>query len=105
MNAVKPKKSLGQHFLRDKNIARKIVGSIDTTEIKNILEIGPGKGILTQYLSELKNLNLFLIEIDRDFIEELNEKYGLNAHVIQGDFLKTDINKLIQTLNDFGINV
>ena len=47
---VRPKKALGQHFLRDHNIAKKIVASLNVNEIKNVIEIGPGTGVLTQFL-------------------------------------------------------
>ena len=63
MNYVRPKKSLGQHFLIDQNIARKIVESLNYSG--NILEIGPGKGMLTKYLLEKYNNNLKIIEIDK----------------------------------------
>ncbi len=87
MTFVRPKKHLGQHFLNDKNIARKIVASLINP--KNILEVGPGMGILTEYLLEIEGINLFLIEIDRESVEFLKEKYPkMEAKIIQADFLK-----------------
>ena len=67
MSFVKPKKSLGQHFLSDQNIAHKIVDSLssDTTDV---LEIGPGMGVLTQYLLDREEIDLRVIEIDRDSV-------------------------------------
>ena len=67
MRFVKPKKSLGQHFLRDQNIAIKIVESLGT-DVSDVLEIGPGTGVLTQYLLNRSEINLHVIEIDRDSV-------------------------------------
>ena len=69
MHFVKPKKSLGQHFLKDNNIANKIVDSLDN-KFKNILEIGPGTGILTKFLINKKH-NLKLVEIDKESVSFL----------------------------------
>ena len=66
MRNVKPKKYLGQHFLNDENIARKVVDSLSLTNYLNVLEIGPGTGVLTKYLIK-KNINLKLIEIDNEY--------------------------------------
>jgi 16S rRNA (adenine1518-N6/adenine1519-N6)-dimethyltransferase len=65
---MKPKKSLGQHFLKDENIARKIVDSL-TGNFSNILEIGSGKGVLTKYLINNKKLNPFFIETDSKSVD------------------------------------
>lgn len=86
----KPKKSLGQHFLKDHNIARKIVSSISPGQ-KNILEVGPGKGILTSFLSERENTSLKLVEIDRNFIMDLKNKYPAVKEIIHQDFLKMEL--------------
>ena len=87
---VRPKKFLGQHFLHDQSIAKRIVGSLEVTNENNkVLEIGPGMGILTKFLLELKGIDLKVIEIDRDSVAYLKKHYpGLT--VIQGDFLETD---------------
>lgn len=69
-------KKFCQYFLHDKNIAKKIVNSISFKESKTIVEIGPGMGILTQYLL-LNNKNLFLIEIDKKYVEYLKIKYPI----------------------------
>ena len=70
MRKVKPKKYLGQHFLNDENIARKIVESLSISNYSNVLEIGPGTGVLTKYLIE-KKINLKLVEIDKDSVNFL----------------------------------
>lgn len=88
---VRPKKFLGQHFLHDQSIAQRIVGSLMLTqEAGNVLEIGPGMGVLSRFLIELKGITLKVIEIDRDSVAYLKVHYpGLN--IIEGDFLEVDI--------------
>jgi 16S rRNA (adenine1518-N6/adenine1519-N6)-dimethyltransferase len=95
MSVVRPKKSLGQHFLKDQNIARKIVDSLDVSNTKDVLEIGPGMGVLTQYLIQVPSLRLTLIEIDRESIEYLEHQFsGKDIRILSGDFLKLDMNDL-----------
>ena len=90
MDFVRPKKSLGQHFLKDENIARKIIDSL-SPGCSDVLEIGPGTGILTRFLLERENTKLRVIEIDRDSIEYLNEHFPqLKERIISGDFLKIE---------------
>lgn len=85
---VQPKKHLGQHFLKDQNIARKIVSSL-SPETKNLLEIGPGTGILTQILLNSDIENYFVIEIDKESITHLQSLFpDFTENIIQGDFLK-----------------
>ena len=76
MKFVKPKKSLGQHFLKDNNIANKIVDSLDG-KAKNILEIGPGMGVLTKFLLK-KKYNLMLVEIDSESVSFLINNLDLS---------------------------
>ena len=93
---VRPKKHLGQHFLRDDNIARKIVGYLPP-ETSNVLEIGPGTGILTKYLIPSVAYNYLAIEVDKESIEYLKNHFPLNSEkFILGDFLKMDLEKLFQ---------
>lgn len=91
---VRPKKSLGQHFLKDQNIAQKIVDSLEVLDKnKRVVEIGPGTGVLTKYLLE-KKINLIVAEIDRDSIAYLLQHYaGLQEKIIAGDVLKMDWNE------------
>ncbi|MGL4293327.1 MAG: 16S rRNA (adenine(1518)-N(6)/adenine(1519)-N(6))-dimethyltransferase RsmA [Bacteroidales bacterium] len=94
MKAVKPKKFLGQHFLTDLSIAENIADTIQ--EYKNIpvLEIGPGMGVLTQFLIE-KGFDLTVVELDRDSVAYLKEAYPqLKERIIEHDFLKLDLSKL-----------
>lgn len=93
MNHVKPKKHLGQHFLKDLNIARKIVDALsDHKEYKEILEIGPGMGVLTDFLMISRKEQLFLLDIDHESIVYLHDKYpDMRGRIIEGDFLRIDL--------------
>ncbi len=87
MSYVTPKKSLGQHFLRDKNIAEKIVQNLNPKETENIIEVGPGTGILTGILID-KKLNPYLIEIDRESVVYLKAKFpSTDKKIFHADFL------------------
>lgn len=91
---VRPKKHLGQHFLTDLNTARRIVDSMEYKTSKNVLEIGPGKGVLTKFLLE-KGANLKLIELDIESVDYLNSHFdGQKMEVIGGDILKLDFSVL-----------
>ena len=92
MNEVKAKKFLGQHFLTDESIARRIVESLSPSA-RNVLEIGPGMGVLTKYLIDRSDTDFHVVEIDRESVEWLHEHYE-GLHVIEGDFLKMDISAL-----------
>ena len=88
---VNPKKSLGQNFLIDDNISKKIVENIDFKKFKKVIEIGPGKGALTNYLLHIKDI-LTLIEIDNESVEFLKSKFHKEKlDIIVEDFLKFDI--------------
>ena len=101
MKFVKPKKSLGQHFLKDNNIANKIVDSLDRKS-KNVLEIGPGMGILTKFLLK-KKYNLRLVEIDSESVSFLINNLDIEeSKIIENDFLKLDLTKLFPG-NNFSI--
>ena len=92
MRSVRAKKHLGQHFLTDKNIAKKITDLINT-DSKHIVEIGPGMGVLTKNLIQ-KNIPLTIIEIDSESVNYLRIKFPeLNQNIIENDFLKTNIKK------------
>ncbi|MCF0178193.1 MAG: 16S rRNA (adenine(1518)-N(6)/adenine(1519)-N(6))-dimethyltransferase RsmA [Bacteroidales bacterium] len=91
---VKPKKYLGQHFLTDLSIATRIVDSL-SAECHNLLEVGPGTGVLTQYLIEKEQLALKLVEVDSESVAYLLEKYPKLAPALyEADFLKLDLKKL-----------
>jgi len=93
MNRVFPKKRLGQHFLKDLNIAQKIVAPIVFDTYKDVLEIGPGTGVLTDFLLQKKG-NVYAIEIDEKAVTFLEKRFPqLKNKIITGDFLKLDIAK------------
>lgn len=96
MSKVSPKKHLGQHFLVDQNIAQKIVDQLTMPEgVQDVLEIGPGMGVLTQYLLQHQEYRTTVVDIDRESIAYLREHFpALQDRVISADFLKTDLSKL-----------
>lgn len=92
---VRPKKALGQHFLTDLSVAQKIAEALETgisEEALPTLEIGPGMGVLSQYLLEREDIDLRMIEIDRESVDYLLVHFQKAAgRVIEGDFLKMDL--------------
>ncbi len=92
---VRPKKFLGQHFLKDKNVAMRIVDSLLLSNgMNHVVEIGPGTGVLTQYLLTNKDIDLTVVEIDRESVTYLGEHYpALKDRIVSGDFLQLDIEK------------
>ena len=93
-------KKFGQNFLVDANILNKIVDSADIHKDDCVIEIGPGIGTLTQYLAESAG-EVIAVEIDKNLIPILNETLSgyENVTIINGDILKTDINKLVRERN------
>lgn len=95
---VRPKKHLGQHFLTDKNIARKITQCLGT-EYSSVCELGPGTGVLTEILLE-NNLisSLTLVEIDTESVEYLHEHFhDERLHIVEANFLKTDLREIMES--------
>ena len=89
---VKPKKNLGQHFLIDQSIARRIADTVDACPNIPVLEIGPGMGVLTQYIVQ-KQRPFKAVEIDRESVTYLNEAFPtLRENIIGNDFLQMDLN-------------
>ena len=105
---VKPKKKLGQHFLNSSEIAKKIVDCLDTKSIESVVEIGPGMGILTQYIIGLGNKTYF-VEIDSESVEYLKENYPLIKNsIIEEDFLKLELSNFkspIGIIGNFPYNI
>ena len=88
---VRPKKFLGQHFLKDRNIARRVVDALEVPNDYLVLEIGPGTGVLTELLLA-KEINLKVIEIDAESVSHLKQHYpALENRIIEGDFLEMDL--------------
>lgn len=103
MSLVRAKKHLGQHFLTDKNIAEKIVNSLQLkNKYQQILEVGPGMGILSDFLLQQENLEVYMIDIDIESFRFLQKKYaGLGDKLINGDFLKLNFKDVFS--GKFGI--
>lgn len=93
---VRPKKSLGQHFLHDQHTAAKIVDSLVAPDgTVRLLEIGPGMGVLTRLLNQRTDVDLILIEIDRESVAYLKSHHlAEEGRIIEGDVLKTDLAKI-----------
>jgi len=99
--SVKPKKHFGQHFLTDKNIASKTADLIERFSTKNILEIGPGMGMLTQFLLNKKDYHVKVVEIDPESVSYLQQNYQ-DLEVMSNDFLKMDLSDVFDR-NEFAI--
>ena len=95
MYEVRAKKYLGQHFLKDEVIAKEIATSL-TNKYNNVLEIGPGMGVLTKYLLQDPAItSLKVVEIDQESVEYLNKNYPmLSGNIYSEDFLKMDLNQI-----------
>ncbi|TXE16264.1 16S rRNA (adenine(1518)-N(6)/adenine(1519)-N(6))-dimethyltransferase RsmA [Psychroserpens burtonensis] len=93
---VRAKKHLGQHFLNDENIAKDIADTLTLEGYKQVLEIGPGTGVLTKYLLK-KDIKTHVIEIDRESVEYLKANYlNLADRVYEEDFLKYDLTEVFK---------
>ncbi len=110
MNYVRAKKNLGQHFLKDLNIAKSIVDSL-SGDNELVLEVGPGMGVLTDFLFNENKFQTFIIEIDTESVEYLQKKYPDNiSRIISGDFLKMDVKafsggKSLSIIGNFPYNI
>ena len=96
MKQVRPKKNLGQHFLTDLSIARRIADTVDACPDIPVLEVGPGMGVLTQFLAQ-KPRELAVVEIDKESVEYLNSNFNpqpSTLNIIQGDFLRMNLNEV-----------
>jgi 16S rRNA (adenine1518-N6/adenine1519-N6)-dimethyltransferase len=95
MRQVSAKKHFGQHFLNDEAIAKKIVNALQPNgRYKHVLEVGPGMGVLSQFLFQRSDLETKLIEIDKESINFLMEKFPDRVRdIAEGDFLKMDLKK------------
>lgn len=94
MKLVKPKKFLGQHFLKDLKVAQDIADTVDIVPTLPILEVGPGMGVLTQFLVKKERL-VKVVEVDFESVAYLREEYpSLEDHIIEDDFLKMNLQRL-----------
>ncbi len=97
MQKVRPKKALGQHFLTDQSIARRIAATLDEYKGLPVIEVGPGMGVLTQYLFH-DGHDVKVAEIDEESIAWLRSNFpelDREGRIIEGDFLRMDLDKLI----------
>lgn len=91
---VRPKKALGQHFLTDLSVARRIATTLDEFKALPVIEVGPGMGVLTQYLLS-EGHDVKVAEIDGESVTYLRENFPeLDNRIIEGDFLKMDLNEV-----------
>jgi len=96
MEKVKAKKHLGQHFLKDESIAKDIADTLSLVGYEDVLEIGPGMGVLTKYMLD-KPITTYVIEIDDESVAYLDVNYPkLKGKIISKDFLKYDINEVFK---------
>lgn len=94
MRLVKPKKFLGQHFLKDLQVAQNIADTVDVCPDLPVLEVGPGMGVLTQYLLP-KGREVKVVELDFESVAYLKENFPqLGGNIIEADFLKMDLHQL-----------
>jgi 16S rRNA (adenine1518-N6/adenine1519-N6)-dimethyltransferase len=113
MSEVRAKKALGQHFLTDLNIARKICDSLTERaegEPEAVLEVGCGMGVLTQYLLQRGDITTYGAEIDSESVEYLNAHYPeFTPRLIEGDFLKMDLRERfpegVRVIGNFPYNI
>ena len=93
MRLVKPKKFLGQHFLKDLKVAQDISDTVDSQPELPVLEVGPGMGVLTQFLVK-KERTVKVVEVDYESVAYLREAFpSLEDHIIEDDFLKMNLNR------------
>jgi 16S rRNA (adenine1518-N6/adenine1519-N6)-dimethyltransferase len=106
---VFPKKNLGQHFLNDKSIAIRIADSLTGSGYNTVLEIGPGMGVLTEYLLERRFNDFHVIEIDNESVHYIRENFPELNNIIKGDFLSLEIDKYfrdkIAIIGNFPYNI
>ncbi len=94
---VRAKKALGQHFLVDQGIAQRIVAALEPSACADVLEIGPGMGVLTQYLIKREDLGLKMIELDEESVNYLLTHFnGMQGRLFFGDYLKMNIHHLFE---------
>ncbi|MBK9982889.1 MAG: ribosomal RNA small subunit methyltransferase A [Saprospiraceae bacterium] len=98
---MKAKKSFGQHFLIQESIAEKLASSVVSDGCSAIVEVGPGKGILTKYLLR-QSLPVFAVELDRDMIPLLKKEFsGTSLHIVEADILRVRFDQLLGADTDF----
>lgn len=107
---VRAKKALGQHFLTDQSIARAIVDALTPGGVRDTLEIGPGMGVLTQYLLHRDDIDLKMVELDGESVDYLLTHFpGMQGRLYEADYLKLDIHTLFpaqyRVIGNFPYNI
>ncbi|MEM9022302.1 MAG: 16S rRNA (adenine(1518)-N(6)/adenine(1519)-N(6))-dimethyltransferase RsmA [Bacteroidota bacterium] len=109
MGAVRAKKHLGQHFLNDAGVAQRIVESLENPEGLPVLEIGPGTGVLTQFLIQDRSRPLYLVEVDQESVAYLQATYpSLGQRLLYEDFLRMDLERFgdgLTVIGNFPYNI
>jgi len=106
---VRPKKHLGQHFLKNETIAQQIANSLQPGDYDKVVEIGPGMGVLTQFLLK-SNKDVHVVELDSESVEYLKGHFAMRYdHIVEGDFLKMDLKETfgsnIAVIGNFPYNI
>ncbi len=107
---VRAKKALGQHFLTDQSIARTIVDSLTVSPVRDVLEIGPGMGVLTQYLIGRDDIDLKMVEVDSESVEYLlTHLPGMEGKLMEADYLRLNMRKVFpgeyRVIGNFPYNI
>ena len=108
---VRAKKSLGQHFLCDLKVAQKIVDALNAeSECRNVLEIGPGMGVLTQYLLQREDIDLKAVELDGESVDYLLTHFpGIQGKLLQADYLRLPMDRVFsgpyRVIGNFPYNI
>jgi 16S rRNA (adenine1518-N6/adenine1519-N6)-dimethyltransferase len=96
-NYIRAKKHLGQHFLKDQQVAREITEALDTAQWPRVIEVGPGMGVLTEWLLQIPGIHLHAVEIDIESVAYLERRFRENqGFIIHGDFLTLDLPGIFQ---------
>lgn len=108
-NKVRAKKHLGQHFLKDRNIAAAIVNSLSAADCETVIEVGPGMGVLTGLLIQKNYKSLKVVEIDSESVDYLCNNLSGEAEIINADFLSLDLLKTggssVAVIGNFPYNI
>lgn len=110
MSEVRAKKALGQHFLTDQSIARSIVDALSHDGVRDVLEVGPGMGVLTQYLLQRPDIDLKMVELDGESVQYLMRHFpGMEGKLLEADYLKLNISKIFdgpyRVIGNFPYNI
>ena len=110
MSEVRAQKALGQHFLTDQSIARSIVDALSADGVRDVLEVGPGMGVLTQYLLQRPDIDLKMVELDGESVAYLMRHFpGMEGKLLEADYLKLNIQKIFpgpyRVIGNFPYNI